>query len=247
MYTQTFLNQIEKAIFQPYFTKGILALQADRIEAGEYYAQVRDYQKGLASILPTFTVEEKPKFEEFESICRTIQEQYAFHGFVAGIYAGFRHIFTPHKEMDGGYNKYVMDELMSAKNMPRNQTLHHAVLARKEIYDILAEGRVKNSRSPLVSIACYWDEMACSAGSLAFYIGYRAAHSITDRFGLMETDYAAKIAKLLMLEHSFGYIETVAERDRRLERQANGSCYGNHDNLSEEDEDDEEEAECKTV
>lgn len=223
MYSQEFLTHIKEAIFQPYFMADILSLHDDRLQAGEYRIQVRDYHKGIDLLVPTLNEEERQCLEEFEVLSKTIQEQYAMHGFIAGIYAGFRHIFTSARDIDAGYGRYVMNELMMAQNMPRNPKLYQAVLRRKEIYDLLAEGRVKDSNSPLVCISCYWDEMACSAGSLAFYIGYRAAHSITDRFGLMETDYASKTAKLLMLEHAFGYIETVAERDRRLERQANGT------------------------
>lgn len=239
MFTHTFLEQVKEAIYQPYFMEGVLALHATRVEAGEYRTQIRDYEKGIELTLPTFSTEEKAKFVEYESTCMTIREQYAMHGFIAGIYAGFRHIFTPHKEIDGGYDRFVVDEVMMTKNLPRNQKLYRAVLKRKELYDVLAEGRVKNSNSPMVCIACYWDEMACSAGALAFYMGYRAAHSITDRFGLMETDYASRTAKLLMLEHAFGYIETVAERDRRLERQANGTWDTGEDDIDA----DEEEAE----
>lgn len=236
MYTHTFLEQVKDGLFQPYFMEGILALHADRIEAGEYRTQVRDYEKGLEVTLPTFNDEEKALFEEYEGLYKLIREQYAQHGFIAGIYAGFRHIFTPHHETDGGYNKYVMDELMLAENMPRNQALYQAVLKKNEIYDVLAKGRVQDSYSPLVGIACYWDEMACSAGSLAFYMGYRAAHAITDRFGVMETNYEAKTAKLLMLEHAFGYIETVAEKDRRMERQANGIWDADDEDIPQEDE-----------
>ena len=223
MHTHTFLEQVKDGVFRPYFMEGILALQADRIATGEYCTQVRDYKKGLEATLPTLNDEEKALFEEYEGLYKTIREQYAQHGFIAGIYAGFRHIFTPFHETDGGYNKYVMDELMVMYNIPRSQTLYQAVLKKNGIYEVLAKDRVEDSYSPLVGIACYWDEMACSAGSLAFYMGYRAAHSITDRFGVMETNYEAKTAKLLMLEHAFGFIETVAERDRRMECQANGT------------------------
>lgn len=237
MFTHTFLEQIPEAIYQPYFMEGILALHADRVEAGEYRTEIRDYQKSLEETLPTFNEEEKAKFDEYESICKTIREEHAKHGFMAGIYAGFRHIFTPFKEMDAGYDKYVMNEVMMMENLPRNQKLYQAVLKRNEIYGALAEGRVKDSYSPMVSISCYWDEMANSAGALAFYMGYRAAHSITDRFGLMETDYASKTAKLLMLEHAFGYTQTVAERDRRLERQANGTWDTDDDAIETDEED----------
>ena len=245
MYTHKFLEQVKDSIYQPNFMEGILALQADRIEAGDYRTQVRDYQRGLELLMPTLNDEEKEKFKEFESLCCTIREQYAKHGFMAGIYAGFRHIFTPCREIDGGYDKYVVNEVMMVENMPRNQILYQAVLKRKEIYDTLEEGRVKNSNSPLVCISCYWDEMACGAGSMAFYMEYRAAHAITDRFDRLETDYTAKTSKLLMLEKAFGYIETVAERDRRLERQANGTWDIDDDDLTDEDE--EEETECQTA
>lgn len=238
MFTHTFLDQVKEAIYQPYFMEGILALHASRVEAGEYGTQIRDYEKGLELTLPTLSEEEKAKFEEYESVCKTIREQHAMHGFIAGIYAGFRHIFTPFKEIDGGYDKYVVNEIMMMENLPRNQKLYQAVLRRNEIYGELAEGRVKNSYSPLVCISCYWEEMASSAGSLSFYMGYRAAHAITDRFGIMETDYASKTAKLLMLEHAFGYTQTVAERDRMLERQQNGT-WDIDDETPEDDDDDE--------
>lgn len=239
MYTHTFLEQVKDGVFQPNFMEGILALHEDRIAAGEYRTQVRDYERGLAATLPTLNEEEKALFEEYEGLYKTIREQYARHGFIAGIYAGFRHIFTPHHETDGGYDKYVMNEVMLADNMPRNQILYQAVLRKNEIYDVLAKGRVVDSYSPLVGIACYWDEMACSAGSLAFYMGYRAAHAITDRFGIMETNYEAKTAKLLMLEHAFGFVETVAERDRRMERQANGTWDIDDEDIPRDDEDEE--------
>lgn len=238
MFTQDFLKQIKDAIYQPYFMEGILTLHKDRVEAGEYRIEIRDYNNGLEVLIPTLSDDEKTQFAEFEELCQAIQKQYALHGFLAGVYAGFRHAFTGAREVDAGYDKYVMNEVMMLPNMKRNQELYQAVVKRNKIYKVLAEGRVKDCNSPLVCISCYWDEMACSAGSIAFYCGYRAAGSITDRFGLMETDYIARTSKLLMLEHSFGYIETVAERDRRLERQQNGT-WDIDDETPEDDDDDE--------
>lgn len=223
MFTQVFLEQVKDAIFQPYFMEGVLAIHADKVSEGEYRTDIRDYNTAMEILVPTLKVEEKDMLAEYESICDTIRECYARHGFVAGIYAGFRHAFTPAKEIDAGYGKYVMDEVMKQPNMQRYQDLYLAVTRRNALYDILARGRVENCDSPIVCISCYWSEMACSAGSIAFYCGYRAAGSIIDRFGLMETDYMARTGKLLLLEHSFRYIETVAEKERRIERQKNGT------------------------
>lgn len=223
MFTQVFLNQIQDAIFKPFFMVGILEIHADKVSEGEYRTDIRDYNTAMETLVPLLNAEEKSLLTEYESICKTIRECYARHGFIAGIYAGFRHAFTPAKEIDAGYDKYVMDEVMKQPNMQRYHELYKAVTHKNKLYEMLAEGRAENCDSPMVCISCYWSEMACSAGSIGFYCGYRAAGSITDRFGLMETDYMGRMSKLLTLEHAFRYIETVAERERRMERQQNNT------------------------
>lgn len=117
MFTQDFLKQIEDAIYQPYFMEGILTLHKDRIEAGEYRIEIRDYNKGLEVLIPTLSDDEKNQFAEFEELCQAIQKQYALHGFLAGVYAGFRHAFTGAREVDAGYDKYVMNEVMMLPNI----------------------------------------------------------------------------------------------------------------------------------
>lgn len=222
MFIHTFLQQVKESIFQPPFMDSILEIHADNVAKGEYSIEIRDYNKSMPILLATLNEEEKKLLAEYEDICQSIRELWAQHGFIAGIYAGFRHIFTQARDMDAGYGKYVMDEMMMQANIPRHPELQNAVMRRHELYEQLAEGRVENCDSPMVCISCYWDEMASSAGAIAFYSGYRAAGSLADQFGLMETDYMERTSKLLMLEHAFGYIESVAERERRLEREQSG-------------------------
>jgi len=153
----------------------------------------------------------------YETICEQIRELFAHHGFAACVYAGFLQIFTAHREPDGGYQKYVTNEIMMLPNMQRYTELYQAVTRRNAIYEQLAGGRPETCDSPMVWIACYWDELAHSAAANAFYCGYRAACMLADRFGLTETDAFARACKLLILEHTFQYIESLSEKERHSE------------------------------
>lgn len=221
MFTHNFLNQIEEALFQSYFMKGIDELYAKRFEEGDYSVEAADYSKARAVLERALSSEKNELLRKYETICKEIGEYYVRHGFVAGIYAGFRHCFTIARDIDAGYDRYVMNEIMTQPNMQRHVEIYKTISLRNEIYNKLAEECVENCDSPIVCISCYWDEVASGKGELAFYCGYRAANAIADRFGLMETDYMQRMVKTLSLEHTFHYIETVAEMERRLERQQN--------------------------
>jgi len=223
MFTQDFLSQIEKAVFQPYFIEGIHAFFEDDIAAGKFKTEHDEYQEALAILLPSFSSEEHKTFQNYEAVCETIRTHYAQHEFLAGIYAGFKQIFTPDNAMDAGFHKYVTGEIGTQPNIQRYTEIYAAKNERNRLYALLAEGRVENCDSPIVCVSCYWDQAATSAGASAFYCGYRTASALTDRFGLMETDYMNRVVKLLAFEHSFGYIETFAEKERRIQREQSGS------------------------
>lgn len=240
MFTQTFLEQIKDAIFQPYFMEGIRAIHEDQVAEGKFKRDIRDYSNGMAALKPTLSEEEMKLLAEYESICEQIREYHAHHAFIAGIYAGFKQIFTCSHSVDAGYHKYVSDEVDKLPNMKRYPELYKASIKRNEIYDKLAEGRVEDCDSPMVCISCYWGEMAASAAANAFYCGYRAASAITDRFGLSETNYEARVMKMLAFEHAFGYIESFSEMERRLERQQNGTWDCDDEDSAHEDPGEEE-------
>ena len=58
-----------------------------------------------------FSSEQTDRLAEYEHTCSSIRDYSARYGFLAGLYCGFKQYFSPEVEDDGGFMRYVNDEI----------------------------------------------------------------------------------------------------------------------------------------
>ena len=103
--------------------------------------------------------------------------------------------------------------------MERHTANYANINKRNDVYSQIVDGADKRTHNSMVSVDCYWSQVAHSASLNGFYCGYRAAGSITDRVALIEHHYMDRISKQITMEHTLGYIESYSDIERRIERE----------------------------
>lgn len=219
MFTNDFLKQIEEAVFAPFFHEGIRSIFQQDVAAGKYGDEEKDYLNAMTVLKKKLSEEKMSLLYEYEAICQQIREFSAQHGFIAGIYCGFKQLFTDDHAIDGGFNKYVVEEIAWMPRMERHTSNYANIEKRNEIYGQIESEEPKLIGKKMVIVSCYWSQAAHSASLNAFYCGYRAALCIKDSIAPLEGNYIARIRKVLTMEHQLGYIESYAEIERRQDRE----------------------------
>lgn len=65
----------------------------------------------LMIVHAVFSSEQTDRLAEYEHTCSSIRDYSARYGFLAGLYCGFKQYFSPEVEDDGGFMRYVNDEI----------------------------------------------------------------------------------------------------------------------------------------
>lgn len=225
MFTKDFLQQIQQAAFGPFFHREIRGIFQQDAANGKYGDEEKDYLGAMKALQTELSQEKLALLREYEAVCQQVREFSAQHGFIAGIYCGFKQLFTEDAESDGGFNKYVAEDIGLKPRMERHTANYANIEKRNEIYGRIEADEPKDISRKLVIAACYWSQAAHSASLNGFYCGYRAALSIKDRIAPFEGDYIARIRKVLVMEHQLGYIESYSEIERRLKREKGAVLY----------------------
>lgn len=218
MTTNELLNKMQEAAFAPFYQEEINAIFNLDVSSGEYEREAQDYTNAMKHLTKKLDTDKLFLLSEYEDICQQIREFSARYGFIAGIFCGFKQIFTSDRAIDGGFNKYVVDDIALKPRMERHTENYANINKRNEVYSQIVDGADKHTHNKMVLIDCYWSQIAHSASLNGFYCGYRAAHSITDRVALMEYNYTDRISKQITMEHTLGYIESYSDKERRCER-----------------------------
>lgn len=219
MFTKDFLKQIEAAAFGPFFHEEIRSIFQQDTADGKYGNEEKEYLAAMKVLQKKLSEEKLVLLGEYEAICQKIREFSAQHGFIAGIYCGFKQLFTEDDALDGGFDKYVVEEIAWKPRMERHAANYANIEKRNEIYGQIETNEPKAIGKKMVIVSCYWSQAAHSASLNAFYCGYRAALSIKDYIAPFEGNYMARIRKELAMEHHLGYIESYSEIERRRERE----------------------------
>lgn len=219
MTTNELLDKMGTAAFGTFFTDEIRAIFARDTDAGRYDRETTEYHTAIRTLRKVLSEEKLSLLSEYEALCSKIQDYSAQYGFIAGVYCGFKQILTFDREYDGGFDKYVIEEIALQPNMQRHIENYANIEKRNEVHEHITDGESKKVKNAMVLIECYWSQVAHSASLNGFYCGYRAAGYITDRVALTETNYMQRVSKQITVEHALGYIESYSETERRLTRE----------------------------
>ena len=113
------------------------------VEKGVYSVEEGEYDAGIAVLDVSFSPEEKAQLSEYEKICSSLREYAARYGFLAGIYCGFRQYFTSAHEADGGFTKYVCDEIHRMPKMKRHREYYADIKRRNSLAEAMETGSTK--------------------------------------------------------------------------------------------------------
>ena len=219
MTTNELLDKMGTAAFGTFFTDEIRAIFAKDTEAGKYGTEAKEYNASIRALRKDLSDQKLSLLSEYEALCCKIQDYSAQYGFFAGVYCGFKQILTFDREYDGGFDKYVVEEIALQPNMQRHTENYANIEKRNEVHGKITDGESKKIQKAMVPVECYWSQVAHSASLNGFYCGYRAAGYITDRVALTETNYMQRVSKQITVEHALGYIESYSETERRLTRE----------------------------
>lgn len=211
MATRELLKQVEDRVFQPYFYEEICAAFDRQVADGKYSAVEQAYQKGIGVLKKRLSGEKREFLDDFERVCQQLREASAKHGFVAGIYCGFKQCLTACRKADGGFYHYVMEN----RDRRKTETEYDR---QRELYKKLEQDSSGTTQKHLEAVYDYWEEVMYSASVHGFYCGYRAAQAIADAVAWGEGDYMDRLSKQITVEYAFGYIRSYAQIENAAER-----------------------------
>ena len=218
MNTNELLTKMGDATFGSLFQDEICAIFARDVEAGKYGSEEKEYKTAMKRLQKLLQEDKLALLGEYEALCVQIRQYSARYGFIAGMYCGFKQILTFDQEYDGGFEKYVVEEISLMPKMQRHPQNYANMEKRNAVHEKIIADAPKKVRNAMVPVECYWSQVAHSASMNGFYCGYRAAGAITDRVALTEANYIHRVSKQVTMEHALGYIESFSEKERHQER-----------------------------
>lgn len=182
------------------------------VEEGIFETEEREYDAGIAGLEISFSPEKKAQLTEYEKTCSSLREYAAKYGFLAGIYCGFKQYFTSEGDADGGFARYVSDEIHRMPKMMRHKAYYADIECRNKLADAMETGSTGKVQYHIVSVECAWDQRSYCASIDGFYLGYHAAVAILEEIEPYSFPALKLESNILCMEHRFGYIETRATR-----------------------------------
>lgn len=188
------------------------------VEDGMLETVESEYATGVGKLNAVFSSEQTDRLAEYEHTCSSIRDYSARYGFLAGLYCGFKQYFTPEVEDDGGFMKYVNDEIGRMPRMKRHKGYFDDITRRNDLAYAMEEETDDTIRYHVVSIESAWGQRTYSASIDGFYLGYRAAIAILEKVEPQNWPALAMERNLLMMEHRLGFIKSYEEIERDKER-----------------------------
>lgn len=182
------------------------------VEKDVYGVEEREYDAGIAELIILFSQEKKAQLAEYEKTCSSLREYAARYGFLAGIYCGFKQYFTSAHEADGGFTKYVCDEIHRMPKMKRHREYYADIERRNSLAEAMDTGSTGKAQYHIVSVECAWDQRSYSASIDGFYLGYHAAVAILEEIEPYSFPALKLESNILCMEHRLGYIKTHETR-----------------------------------
>ena len=218
MAVKTTLSEIAHGALGSSFLNAIKVMYRQAVEDGVFETVESEYEAGVRELSAVFSSEQTDRLAEYEHTCSSIRNYSARYGFLAGLYCGFKQYFTPEVEDDGGFLKYVNDEIGRMPRMKRHKEYFDDVIHRNRLACAMEEEEDDTIRYHVVSIESAWGQRAYSASVDGFYLGYRAAIAILETVEPQNWPALAMERNLLMMEHRLGFIKSYEEIERNKER-----------------------------
>ena len=218
MAVKTALSEIAHGALGSSFLNAIKVMYRQAVEDGVFETVESEYEAGVRELSAVFSSEQTDRLAEYEHTCSSIRDYSARYGFLAGLYCGFKQYFTPEVEDDGGFLKYVNDEIGRMPRMKRHKEYFDDVIHRNRLACAMEEETDDTIRYHVVSIESAWGQRAYSASVDGFYLGYRAAIAILETVEPQNWPALAMERNLLMMEHRLGFIKSYEEIERNKER-----------------------------
>lgn len=220
MTTRKLIEAIATDAFGKGFQEEVRNIYLRDVANGEFATEESDYAAAIAVLTVALSPEKTSLLSEYEETCVKIREFSASYGFIAGLYCGFKQYFTPEREDDGGFAKYVSDDIALMPKMKRHLENYANIEHRNEIGASIIDGMDEKMHEHFVSVECAWSQRAHSASINGFYAGYRAALAILDKIEPFSCCSVKMNSKVLSMEHRLGYIRSFEEIERQREREA---------------------------
>jgi len=214
MITKDLIREIVAEGLGRTFQEAICSIYQKDAAKREFAKEEQNYAAAIAVFADTLSSEKAALLTEYEETCVKIREYSASYGFIAGLYCGFKQYFTPERLDDGGFSKYVCEDIEFMPKMKRHLTNYANIEHRNEVSAKLADGMDNILRQNLIFIECAWSQRAHSAAINGFYIGYRTALAILDKIEPLSCSSVVMGSKVLSMEHRLGYIKNFAEIER---------------------------------
>lgn len=157
-------------------------------------------------------IRKRYQFDTAEGLFEPEEREYdAKYGFLAGLHCGFKQFFTLNHDPDGGFSKYVSDEIYKMPQMMRHREYYAKIERRNQLAKALeAEVGCKNQYH-LVSVACAWEQRSYSASIDGFFLGYHAAVAILGEVDPSSFPGLQMEGNILCMEHQLGFIRNQKE------------------------------------
>lgn len=218
MTVKTTILEIAHGALGASYLDAIKAMYQQAVEDGVFETVEMEYATGIDALNTMFSSEQTDCLAEYEHTCSSIRDYSARYGFLAGLYCGFKQYFTPEVEDDGGFMKYVNDEIGRTPGMKHHKEYFDDVARRNELACAMEEGTDDMIRYHVVSVESAWCQRAYSASIDGFYLGYRTAIAILEKVEPQNWPALAMERNLLMMEHRLGFIKKYEEIERERER-----------------------------
>ena len=218
MTVETTILEIAHGALGSSYLDAIKVMYQQAVENGVFETVETEYTAGIDELNTAFSPGQAERLAEYEHTCSSIRDFSARYGFLAGLYCGFKQYFTPEVEDDGGFLKYVNDEVGRMPRMKRHKEYFDDVIRRNKLARAMEEETDDTIRYHVVSIESAWGQRAYSASVDGFYLGYCADIAILEKVEPQNWPALAMERNLLMMEHRLGFIKSYEEIERGKER-----------------------------
>lgn len=216
MTTKELLNNIATTAFGKAYQEEICNMYKRSVAAGHYVEEEKEYAEAISFLQSALSKEEAALFTEYEDTCTKIREFSATYGFQAGLLCGFKQFFTDDSDEDGGFTKYVSNQIAMMPNMRTYPESFNNIERRNLLYSAIIDKAPEDVHTHMVSVDCTWSQRAHSASINGFYCGYRGAMAIIDEVMPLPYSSAMNTGKTITMEYRLGFIQSFSEQEMKL-------------------------------
>lgn len=184
------------------------------VASGKYAGSEQEYTDAMNILPEVFSEEKSSILKQYEEIANRVREFHGSYGFLAGLYCGFKQCLTSDDEPDGGFSRYVVEDISAMPRMERHKENFAHLTQLNNLFERLSAGESAETNEHIISLQYGWDQRAHSASVDGFYCGYRAAMEIIDYISPESQCKFRMMGKLLSVEYQLGFTQSYAEQER---------------------------------